>query len=309
MTERSTSSFDEPSAEAEALAAAAAAGAVGDAETTSPLPAPAKTETAAGRMRFRPPVQEGRRRRVVGVAAVGAAILIALGAVAALAAPNATSKVPEVRVTPGSAGDAPTIESYTSGAASAVCITPEGETQVPLNWKVDGASRIAIASAAKEVDAFERPLHDNLPARASAFLVSYPCKDASRAYTLMAQSPDGGRVSTVVIVSRTIATPKPTPTPTETRVPPRKPGGGQSGDSGTGENPGGSGGTDTGGGGTVDPGPAPEPTPPSGPEPTAQPTPEPTPEPTPDPTPEETPVPDPGDSSSTPAPTEVPAAP
>jgi len=301
---KARASSSRPAARSTAAAAGVAVVAAG---STAPLPVPPEEEeTATRRGRFRRAVQAGRRRRVVAVAAAGVATLIALGAVAAIAAPNATSEVPEVRVTPGAAGDAPTIASYTSGAASAVCITPEGETQVPLNWTIEGASRVAIASAAKEVDAFKKPLHDNLPAKASTFLVSYPCKEASRAYTLMAESPDGGRVSTVVIVSRTIAaTPKPTPTPTET--PPRKPGGGQSGNSGTGANPGGSGGTDIGSGGAVDPVPVPEPTTP----PTSEPTPEPTPQPTPEPTspPEETPPPEPVDPSPTPAPTDAPATP
>jgi ABC-type polysaccharide/polyol phosphate transport system ATPase subunit len=255
--------------------------------TTGPLPVPPEDEnTARRRERFRRAVHVGRRRRTIAIAAVCGAVLIALGTVAAIAAPNTTPETPEVRVTPGASGDAPTIQSYTSGAASAVCIEPEGETQVPLNWTIDGATRIAIASASKEVDAFKKPLYDNLPAKASTFLVTYPCKEASRAYTLMAESPDGGRVSTVVIVSRTIAhTPTPTPTPTET--PKRKPGG-QSGNSGTGGSTDSSGGTDAGSVGTVDPGPAPvpvpEPTLPLDPEPTPVPTPEPTPEPTSEPT-------------------------
>ncbi|MGP3535450.1 ABC transporter ATP-binding protein [Microbacterium sp. RD1] len=288
-------------ASAGAAARATAATATVAAGSTAPLPVPPeKEETALRRGRFRRSVEAGYRRRVLAVAATAGAVLIALGAVAAIAAPR-TSEVPDVRVTPGAAGDAPTIERFTSGAASAVCITPEGETQVPLNWKIDGASRIAIASAPKEVDAFKKPLHDDLPAEASTFLVSYPCEQASRAYTLMAESADGGRVSTVVIVSRTIArTPKPTPTPTE--APRRNTGGGQSGNGGG--NPGGSVGTDTGGGGVVvDPGPVPVVTPPPVPEPTAEPTPEPTPEPT---SPSQTPPPDPVDPSATPAP---PAAP
>ncbi|MFB7893149.1 ABC transporter ATP-binding protein [Microbacterium sp. NPDC056044] len=282
---------------------------------TSPLPVPAENEqTASRRERFRRAVQHSRRRRAAAVVVTSAAILVALGAVAAIAAPGTTSEVPEVRVTPGADGDAPTIESFTSGSASAVCIAPEGKTQVPLNWTIDGASRVAIASAPNEIDAFEKPLHDNLPTSVSTFLVSYPCEEASRAYTLMAESPDGGRVSTFVIVSRTIArTPSPTPTPTEisTRQPVRGQGGdaerGGSSDTSTG------GGTDTGGnpdsgsGGVVDPGPVPEPSSP----PTSEPTPVPTTEPTPEPSspPEETPPPQPTDPVPTPAPTETPAAP
>lgn len=274
---------------------------------TGPIPVPPeKDETALRRGRFRRAVREGRRRRIVVVAGTSAAVLIALGAAAAIAASSTTSEVPEVRVTPGAAGDAPTIERFTSGAASAVCIAPEGKTQVSLNWIVEGASRVAIAAAAKEVDAFDKPLHDHLPAQASTFLVSYPCEEASRAYTLMAESSDGGRVSTVVIVSRTIAqTPKPTPTPTQ--PPARKPRGSESGNPGTGGNSEGSTGTETESGGAVDPGVAPEP----GSSPAPGPTPEPTPQPTPEPTspPEETPPPEPGDPSSTPAPTEPPAVP
>ncbi|MGK3953424.1 ABC transporter ATP-binding protein [Microbacterium sp. I2] len=288
-------------------AAVAAGVAIDGGGITAPLPVvpPEKEETTLRRGRFRRTVEAGFRRRVVAIAATAGAFLIALGAVAAIAVPRAEPEVPEVRVTPGAAGDAPTIERFTSGAASAVCIAPEGRTQVPLNWRIDGASRVAIASAPKEIDAFEKPLHDNLPTEASTFLVSYPCEEASRAYTLMAESADGGRVSTVVIVSRTIAqTPKPTPTATQT--PTRKPGGGESGRGGTGVNPGSSGGTDTDSGGAVGPGPVPVPEPPA-PQPTPEPTLQPTPEPT--PPPEETPPPQPGEPTPTPDPPEAPATP
>jgi ABC-type polysaccharide/polyol phosphate transport system ATPase subunit len=264
--------------------------------STGPIPVPPENaETASRRARFRRVIHAGRRRRVLAIGAIAGAAVIALGTVAAVAAALTASETPEVRTIPGVSGDAPTIEHYTSGAASAVCLTTKGETQVPLNWRIDNASRVAIVSAPSEVDTFEDVLHDDLPAEASTFLVSYPCTEASRAYTLLAESADGGRVSTVVIVSRTIArtaTPTPTPTPTQES-------GGQSGNGG---NTGGSGGRDTGRGGVMNPVPVPEPTVPVDPvpEPTVEPTPDPTAEPT--SPPEETPPTEPVDPESTAAP-------
>lgn len=281
-----------PSA-ASSIAAPAAAAA-----PTGPLPIPPEDETTAARRgRFRRAAQASRRRRGIVVAVAGAAVLAALGTVAAVAAMTATP-TPEVRVTPGADGNAPTIQSFTAGSASAVCIEPKGETQIPLNWTIEGASRVAIASAPGEVDAFKSPLYDDLPTQVSTLLVPYPCAEASRSYTLMAETSDGGRSSTVVIVSRTIArtatpTPSPTPTPTPTQRSDR-----------------GGGGTDVRSDDEADP--APAPAPPPAPAPVPAPEPEPTPEPVPEPTvpptlpptepPAETPSPSPGEPTATPDP-------
>lgn len=215
-------------------------GAVGAASAAEPsavpkaplVPKPAASadvddaRTIGRRKRFRLAGQAGERRRLVALCIAVGALLLAVAAGAAIA--MLTNASAQARTSVGSdAQDAttpgPVISGFTLSAASASCATPNGIVQVPLNWMVDTPTRVALGIGGREVDAFAEPLADNLPPKGVGYSVDFPCSEASRVYTLVAENAAGGRSSSVVIVSRTLLSDKPTPSPTPTPTLPSTP--------------------------------------------------------------------------------------
>jgi ABC-type polysaccharide/polyol phosphate transport system ATPase subunit len=157
-----------------------------------------------------------RKRILVSVVACGA-LLLAVGAGAAMAfitaVPPAAEKAERATVTraPVDAVLNPaSVTGFSASAPSVACATAEGEAAVALSWEVKDAARIAIAIGPQQVDALDAPLVADLPATASGHAVPFPCTEEARAYTLTVEGIDGDRVSSVVTVARSLP-PEPEP--------------------------------------------------------------------------------------------------
>lgn len=239
--------------------------------------------TIARRERYRQTARERSRRRVIALIIAGAAVLLAVGAGAAIALlaqappPVERTSVSNDLSTPTAILAPPVISSFAAAENTVVCESTEGEASVQLSWEVGEATRVAVAAGPAEVDAIDHPLQSDLPVVASEHPVPFPCDAESQVYTLTAEQADGDRVSSIVTLTRELApAPQPEPAPQQPSQP-------QSPEPAPAP--------------TTDPAPAPAPTPTTDPEPIPEPTPttDPEPEPSPDPEPpaESIPLPEP----------------
>jgi len=171
--------------------------------------------TIARRERYRRSVRERNRRRAIAIAVTGAAVLLAVGAGAAIALVSGLPKAagvstPAGAVVPGAVSTlpvetgaaVPVVAGFAADTASVVCESTGGEASVRLSWHVGNAADVAVASAANAVDAFDAPLGSGLPVSAQDYQVPFPCEQSSWSYTLTAKGSDGSRVSSVVTVTR-----------------------------------------------------------------------------------------------------------
>lgn len=227
--------------------------------------------TIARRDRYRTATRKRGRRRLIAGVITGGALVLAVGAGAAIALLTGLPTPPD---RPGPQGSFAPVEqvpaivsSFATGTPIAQCASAEGQFPVSLNWEVRDAKLIALGAGTAQVDAIDQPLQTTLAGLGTDHVVAFSCANASTVYTLTAEGTDGTRTSATVTVTRAL----PVEQQPDTDV----------GETNTGRN-------DFGntGGGTTDPvAPAPAPAPVETTEPQPQPTPtEPEPEPTPDPT-------------------------
>jgi len=188
-----------------------------------PVP-PESPRARARRERYRRTTRERSRRRLVALVITGAAILLAVGAGAAIAlVANATQR-PGTPVVAGVQPDetvvAPAeITNFAADVSAVECVSAESSASVKLSWTVDAALAVALGAGTGEIDAFESPLETALPLVEVDHSVPFPCSEEATTYTLTAEGADGTRISETVSVARTLVK-KPDTTPDA----PRKPG-------------------------------------------------------------------------------------
>jgi len=248
----------------------------------------ANPRAAARRERYHREVRQQTRKRIIALTITGVAILIAIGAGAAIALvanlPQPQERTPALGAVAAQRPDGsvpPAIVTFGAVTPTAACEAPEGEVDVELTWEVADATRVALAAGATEVDAIAEPMQTDLQALALGHAVPFPCTDETRVYTLTVEGADGNRVSSTVTVAREIPEPEQQP-PTY----PERPRGGVQAPPAT--NP-------------QAPPPQPEPSVEPQPQPSTEPTTEPPTEPEPEPEPEPTVEPDPDPTETAPS--------
>lgn len=184
--------------------------------------------TLARRDRFRRAERDRSRRRVVALVVAGVAVLLAVGAGAAIALLSNTAAPMDEPVQPGVTSESadaapPVISGFTANTATVECATADGQALIQLSWQVDGATAIAVASGAAEVDAIDAPLEADLPLQGREREVAFPCSDESQVYTLTAANADGIRVSSTVTVTRALTTESEAPAEPEPEPAPQQP--------------------------------------------------------------------------------------
>ncbi len=225
----------------------------------------------ARRDRYRQSSRERIRRSIITSGITLGAMILAVGAGAAIALLTQTS-VPDDRSTSAPSGSvveelpAPEIATFAAAQANVTCETEEAAAEVHLSWLVNGASAVAVAAGAAEVDALDSPLLTDQAALMSDVAAPYDCAAPTLVYTLTAENADGTRTSASVTVVRD---------PIETEAPVD--------DSDTGQ--------------VTTPSTAPSAPATTAPEPTTEPEPVPTTDPEPEPTTEPEPEPEPTDAS------------
>ena len=185
---------------------------------------------------------DGRRRVILGVLIAVAAVLVLaiVGLVLwlvlrdpghATPAPSGSatsSSSPTPSETPSETpSPTPTpvaIEQFTAKANTVACpYDKSGTQQVLLSWSVTGATQVAVASAAGEVDATQQPYQNNLPAQATDFSIPYACSNAQWAYTLTVVGEDGATQSAVITIIASYAAPPAPATPSISAFGPTSP--------------------------------------------------------------------------------------
>ena len=161
---------------------------------------------------------------VIGVAG-GVVLILVIALIVALTAqpgpspmptPSPTTSAPTSSPTPGTPA---VIASFAANSNTAICTATTGLVQVALSWRVEHATKIAIASAPQQENAITHPFENNLPASEDRFLIPFSCANEQWAYTLSAIGGDKATVNQVITITRTLATPTPTPPPTPTPTP------------------------------------------------------------------------------------------
>lgn len=164
--------------------------------------------TTARRDRYRRGVRERNRRIVLTLTVTGIAILLAIGAGAAIALLSGMPQAPDAPNRSGASSSrsvAPVISGFAADTATVACETPDAEASVRLSWEVGNAAEIGVGAAATQIDAIDQPLETELPSSAANYAALFPCDQESWSYTLTAQGSDGSRVDSVVTVTRALA--------------------------------------------------------------------------------------------------------
>ncbi|WP_336638483.1 ABC transporter ATP-binding protein [Microbacterium sp. MMO-70] len=187
--------------------------AAGNLEEQPKTEVPVHTDSArtiARRDRYRTATRQRDRRRLVAGVITGAAVVLAVGAGAAVALLTGLPTPPDRPDPKGSftpVEQVPAvISSFATGTPVAQCASPEGQIPVSLNWDVRDAKLIALAAGPAQVDAIDQPMQTTLAGLGIDHVVAFSCADASTVYTLTAEGTDGSRSSSTVTVTRALPT-------------------------------------------------------------------------------------------------------
>ncbi|WP_448231198.1 ATP-binding cassette domain-containing protein [Microbacterium lacticum] len=166
--------------------------------------------TIARRERYRTVTRKRDRRRLMAGVITGGALVLAVGAGAAIALLTGLPTPPDRPDPQGSftpVEQVPAvISSFATGTPVAQCASPEGQIPVSLNWDVRDAKLIALAAGPAQVDAIDQPMQTTLAGLGIDHVVAFSCADASTVYTLTAEGTDGSRSSSTVTVTRALPT-------------------------------------------------------------------------------------------------------
>ncbi|WP_447590124.1 ATP-binding cassette domain-containing protein [Microbacterium lacticum] len=166
--------------------------------------------TIARRERYRTVTRKRDRRKLMAGVITGGALVLAVGAGAAVALLTGLPTPPDRPDRKGSftpVEQVPAvISSFATGTPVAQCASPEGQIPVSLNWDVRDAKLIALAAGPAQVDAIDQPMQTTLAGLGIDHVVAFSCADASTVYTLTAEGTDGSRSSSTVTVTRALPT-------------------------------------------------------------------------------------------------------
>lgn len=216
-----------PADAADTDASVAATRSTGSGPTTKAIPTPAANpRDTARRERFLSANRDRRRRRTIAISITGGAMILAVGAGAAvsLAANQAErSELTELRAvvsasplpSPSPTFVLPVIGNFATTTATVLCETADSTVDAQLAWDVSGAAKLFITGAPSEGNPTGTPLLADLGLSTPAQPVPFNCANESSTYTLVAENANGQQVTSTVTVARELP---PEPETTEPEV-------------------------------------------------------------------------------------------
>lgn len=193
--------------------------------STSPVPVPTLTSPrdAARRVRYIETSRQRGRRRTRAIGITGAAIVLAVGAGAAIALVTQQSNRIELDELRSAVSNSPTpspsatpllpvINAFTA-PPTVLCTTTDSSAELTFSWDVASATTVSLT--ATDADGLTVPVLDALPATSPAQPVSFSCQNDALTYTLVTSNESGQQVTSTLVVSRELQAPEPEQPPVE----------------------------------------------------------------------------------------------